>query len=380
MLFEKIRDLTNTMLKQMSTASPAPKKTTKDVLDGTRSVILVTGASGKTGSCIMKEILSAGIASKVLAHVSPRTSAADMPKEWSDSKIVETISADLATIAGVDSVISAAKSAGVGSVVYAASGGVDNCETVENIALEKLIAGLKSQLAPDTVQLFDFTGSINGFQPLDDVIMGGRSSSSMVQDGTIGKFTGNVTTQGGGGFAQTRAALSTSLLAKEGAETINLSGYDGISIRVRGDGTPRNYKLNLKDDDISDFAFQAMFSVEGTAWKTLRIPFSAFIPMRRGVPEYSNVPGENVYASTLDVERVRTIGIVLSLVYAKVKLTEGKFCLDVSDISAYRNEAPRFVLCSSAAVTRPFWTESMRKSKGTKVTDIPIVKLNPGKR
>lgn len=77
------------------------------------------------------------------------------------------------------------------------------------------------------------------FQALDDVFMGGRSSS-MIKGGPIGKFTGKVTAQGGGGFAQTRAPLCTSLLAGDGAETINLAAFDGVSIRVRGDGTSRN--------------------------------------------------------------------------------------------------------------------------------------------
>jgi len=164
-------------------------------------------------------------------------------------------------------------------------------------------------------------------------------------------------------------------------DSVNLSEYDGISIRIRGDGTMRNYKLNLKDEatqGIPAFAYQAMFSVEGTAWKTLRIPFDTFIPMKKGTPQYSDVPGNNIYASSLDLTRIRTLGIVLSLVNAKSKGAEGKFSLDISHASAYRNEPPRFVLCSSAAVTRPFWTDAMRKSKGTKVTDIPIVKLNPG--
>jgi len=248
----------------------------------------------------------------------------------------------------------------VGSVIYAASGGIDNCELVENVALEKLLTGLQEQLGSDTAGLFDFPTDVQSFRPLDDVVMGGRSSSKMVRkwNSNHATFTGNVTTEGGGGFAQTRADLSSSLLAKEGMDSVNLSEYDGISIRIRGDGTMRNYKLNLKDEatqGIPAFAYQAMFSVEGTAWKTL-----------------------NIYASSLDLTRIRTLGIVLSLVNAKSKGAEGKFSLDISHASAYRNEPPRFVLCSSAAVTRPFWTDAMRKSKGTKVTDIPIVKLNPG--
>jgi len=151
MLFDKIGDIANNMFNPITTeAATAPTVPSKS-----RTVILVAGASGKTGRCIMKELVSSGIASKILAHVTPRADATDadddIAKIWADSRIVvETISADLSTTTGVDTVISAAKSAGVGSVIYAASGGIDNCELVENVALEKLLTGLQEQLGSDT--------------------------------------------------------------------------------------------------------------------------------------------------------------------------------------------------------------------------------------
>ena len=233
----------------------------------------------------MNELISSGIATKILAQISPRTDkdTDDMVKEWAASSIfVETIPADLSTTTGVESVVSAAKSSGVGSVIFAASGGVDNCELIENIALEKLLNGLQAQIQSDSIGLFDFPKDVNSFRPLDDVVMGGRSSSKMVREwnSNHATFTGNVTTEGGGGFAQTRAPMSASLLAEKDedgtttADSINLSEYDGISIRICGDGTMRNYKLNLKDEatqSIPAFAYQAMFSVEGTTLSLIHI-------------------------------------------------------------------------------------------------------------
>ena len=73
------------------------------------------------------------------------------------------------------------------------------------------------------------------WQRLDDVIMGGQSDSELrpAADGSGAVWSGTLRVEGGG-FCGARS-LSLSL---------NLEGYDGIAMRVRGDG--QTYKLNLK--------------------------------------------------------------------------------------------------------------------------------------
>lgn len=73
------------------------------------------------------------------------------------------------------------------------------------------------------------------WQRLDDVIMGGQSNSELrlAEDGTGAVWDGTVRVEGGGFCGARSRSLS-----------LNLGGYDGIAMRVRGDG--QTYKLNLK--------------------------------------------------------------------------------------------------------------------------------------
>ncbi len=386
MLIERLRSLSDAFFKQFNaTASTEPAAApvaapTGGPLAGDRSVVLVTGATGKTGYQIVRQLLASGAATKILAHVSSR--AEEMP-EWDEEKVT-VIQSDLAKPESVAELVTAAKEAGVGTVVYAASGGPDGALDVDNLGVERLGTAFASVYASDMPSLFKFPEAVASFEPLDDVIMGGRSDSTMVSsDEWYATFKGNVTTAGGGGFAQTRALTSGSPLSG-GNSTVDLSKFDGIQLRVRGDGRERTYKINLKDDDVPDFAFQSLFTVSSNTWQTIRLPFSSFIPMKRGTPQYAEGPSNGqMYARSIDLTRVSAFGIVLSLVASDVKVAnvherEGPFALDVSNVSAYENSPPRFVLVSSAAVTRPFWDAEEKQRKGEEVTQIPIVQLNPG--
>jgi NADH dehydrogenase [ubiquinone] 1 alpha subcomplex assembly factor 1 len=66
--------------------------------------------------------------------------------------------------------------------------------------------------------------------------MGGISKSELViLDKSIGVFRGNLSLENNGGFASIRTFPTD----------YNLSGFDGISIRVRGDG--KKYQVRLQD-------------------------------------------------------------------------------------------------------------------------------------
>lgn len=232
----------------------------------------------------------------------------------------------------------------------------------------------------DFVQLFDFASvdDCARWYPLDDVIMGGRSKSSMhaaaVDSGFPAVWSGNVTKAGGGGFASVRGEL-----AQDNASPPDVSSCVGIAITCRGDGRP--YKLNLKCEDVPEHVFQARFMTSSDgSWQTIRIPFDEFVPVRRGVVEYAeNSADGSIYGSTLDLASIKSLGLVCS----KLELgglpcplfREGPFRLELSRIDAYRASTPRFVLVSSAAVTRPFWNQA-KKDLYPGSADIPIVNLN----
>ena len=93
-----------------------------------------------------------------------------------------------------------------------------------------------------TRPLFDFTQYSSNLKEvwgaLDDVVMGGVSESSIRFKEAIAEFSGNVSTANSGGFASVRT--------RNFEPAIDLSSYDGIALRVKGDGN--RYKFMLRTE------------------------------------------------------------------------------------------------------------------------------------
>jgi hypothetical protein len=161
------------------------------------------------------------------------------------------------------------------------------------------------------VVLFDFTdpAAAGAFAPIDDVVMGGRSwSRAAAGDGAL-RFEGEVSLAQGGGFASIRSR----------PRRLDLSGFGGLALTVRGDG--RRYKVNLRTDAAFDgVTWQAPLEVPAGAWRTVTLPFAAFAPRLRGraVPE----------AGPLDPSRLQTLGFLVGDRQA------GPFRLEVARIEA----------------------------------------------
>jgi hypothetical protein len=83
---------------------------------------------------------------------------------------------------------------------------------------------------------------------VNDGVMGGRSSSQVerTEAGTL-RFSGHVSLENSGGFASTRTELGP----------LDLSGFRGLALRVRGDG--RRYQLRLRMDPRDPIAYKAEF-------------------------------------------------------------------------------------------------------------------------
>jgi len=154
---------------------------------------------------------------------------------------------------------------------------------------------------------FDDPAEAERWQSIDDVVMGGQSTSAMLAGDQIGVFAGKLSLERGGGFASVRRR----------DQPVDLSAYDGIELRLRGDG--KRYKFNLRTSAGSDgVVYQASFETQPAIWQTPRMAFAAFVPRFRGRP----APG------TLDPAQVSSLGLLISDRQA------GTFRLELSTITA----------------------------------------------
>jgi monofunctional biosynthetic peptidoglycan transglycosylase len=160
--------------------------------------------------------------------------------------------------------------------------------------------------------IFDFTAEAEAWPSIDDGVMGGMSSSEMAVEEGIASFRGAVSFANNGGFASVRSR----------PERRDLSAFDGLIVRVRGDG--RRYGLRLRTDAAFDgVSYQAELQPPAGAWVEVALPFSAFAPVFRGRP----VPGH----PPLDPARVTTFGLIIAR-------QEGPFRIDLANIRGWREE------------------------------------------
>jgi hypothetical protein len=142
-----------------------------------------------------------------------------------------------------------------------------------------------------------------------DRVMGGRSQGAVeITDGTL-VFTGEVVTEGGG-FSSVRAA-----------QDVDLSGYDGIALRVRGGG--RTFALDV-DDGTRNRGREVTRRgpvPASDSWTTVRVPFASL---------ETSAHGEPVRAAPLDRSAVQSIGIYI------IDGNDGPFRLEVDWMRAYR--------------------------------------------
>jgi hypothetical protein len=160
--------------------------------------------------------------------------------------------------------------------------------------------------------LFDFEGAEKArWRVESDRVMGGRSTGSAeAAEGTL-VFDGEVVTEGGG-FSSVRARRE-----------VDLSGYDGIELRVRGGG--RTFELDVSDGTESrgrEVTRRGPFPTTGS-WETVRVPFDSLEETAHGEP---------VSPGPLNLSAVKSIGIYI------IDGKDGPFRLEVDWIRAYREE------------------------------------------
>ena len=157
---------------------------------------------------------------------------------------------------------------------------------------ELTVAKMTDPETTGRLQFLDFQQrrDVEGWQAVDDRVMGGLSSSAFTHHPEgFAVFAGVVLLDNGGGFASVR---HPHLLLGDGTT-------EAYRLRVRGDG--KRYKLNLRMDDIFDGVnHQAVFQPPVGRWVDIVLPLSMFSPRLRGraVPD----------APSLEPGRVQQVG------------------------------------------------------------------------
>jgi uncharacterized protein YbjT (DUF2867 family) len=222
----------------------------------------------------------------------------------------------------------------------------DTPENVEYQGVKNLVEAAATYLtAANEKLIFDFTHPSaelkNIWGALDDVVMGGVSSSNIQITENKAVFAGNVSTANSGGFASVRT--------KNFDPPFNLSGYTGVELRVKGDG--QRYKIFLRPDATWDgLGYSYSFDTVADTWINIRIPFAELTPVFRAKTVKD--------APLLDASKISSFQLMLSKFEydgaLNPKFTPGSFSLQVEWIKAYDGKTlPQFILVSSAGVTRP---------------------------
>ncbi|URE48808.1 Complex I intermediate-associated protein 30 (CIA30) [Musa troglodytarum] len=269
-------------------SSPASTEPIKKM--ETSDMVLVAGATGGVGRRVVNILRNKGFPVRALVRNKEKARSMlgpDVDLIVGDITKMETISPE--HFKGVKKVINAA------SVIIGPKEGDtpdrakysqikgDSPEKVEYIGMQNLINAVKNNVGlQDGELLFGFKGNITGkliWGALDDVVMGGVSESGFQVDpkgnedgGPTGLFKGVVSIANNGGF--------TSIRTKNFSTPEDLSAYDGIEIRVKGDG--RRYKLILRtSSDWDTVGYTASFDTTKEKWETIKLPFSSFRPIFR---------------------------------------------------------------------------------------------------
>ncbi len=154
-------------------------------------------------------------------------------------------------------------------------------------------------------------GNMAEWRSLDDGVMGGKSQSRMEwhKPGHL-VFSGEVSLENNGGFASVHRSV----------ELPDWSGYQGLRLRVRGDG--KRYSLRLRMAfNIGRVSYAQAFDTTTDQWMEVFLPFAEFQPRRRG----QLLPDE----PPLDPAQLRRFGFLIADGQA------GPFQLEVAAVDVY---------------------------------------------
>lgn len=142
-------------------------------------------------------------------------------------------------------------------------------------------------------ELFSFAPGGTTWYTVDDVVMGGVSSSRVeIIDPNTMFFSGSMSLENNGGFSSVRSDWNI----------VDLSGFDGVLLRVLGDG--KIYRLRIRTDGTGgDIAYNGAFETTPDKWIQVYVPFVNMVPTFRGLV---------MDVGQLDVTSIGSFGFMLS--------------------------------------------------------------------
>lgn len=140
----------------------------------------------------------------------------------------------------------------------------------------------------------DFQEQRLNWRIVNDGVMGGISESKMESIAAgQGQFSGTVSLANNGGFASTRALLSTKLPPS----------ITQVRIRLKGDGKRYSFRIRT-DGDFDGVSFRHFFTTEENEWQEVTLSLKDFVPTWRG-RILTNIPP--IQSST-----IRQIGFLIA--------------------------------------------------------------------
>ena len=153
--------------------------------------------------------------------------------------------------------------------------------------------------------------SLDAWYSRTDTVMGGISDSTIQPTGNgSALFSGVVRFDYNGGFATVQTDLPNAR---------NLDSYDGLTLRVRGDG--KTYGISVRNTNRA-IGYEATFATQPNTWQDIRLPWRLFVPKRSG---------DILQGYVLDPSNIRSMRLIISG-------QAGPYALEVAQIGVYENE------------------------------------------
>ena len=161
------------------------------------------------------------------------------------------------------------------------------------LALSAASSGIAAEVKSKT--LADFTdASVAGqWRSVNDNVMGGVSKGAgrITKDNTL-EFSGTLSLENRGGFTSIRTRPAD----------LNLSGYDRLALRLKGDG--RTYYVNLMTSSRSAASYRLAIKTKKNSWQEVRVDMKDF--------RYTSYGRIREGAAPLNAKDVVSMGITLA--------------------------------------------------------------------